>query len=111
MRLLALISILGLMPGAVEAQTRTRQAKPPVKPAAAAPFKTTMTVDQMKGKQAVVETTKGTFVIQLLPEAAPNHVGHFIAEATRGTYDGTTFHRVIALGITSRNRPHRHIWG
>ena len=35
-------------------------------------------LDQMTGKQAVVETDAGTFVIQLLPEAAPNHVAHFI---------------------------------
>jgi cyclophilin family peptidyl-prolyl cis-trans isomerase len=105
MRLLAMISIFGLLPWTAEAQTRTRPAKPPAKPAATAPFKTTMTVDQMKGKQAVVETTKGTFVIQLLPEAAPNHVGHFIAEATRGTYDGTTFHRAVRLGIVQGGDP------
>jgi hypothetical protein len=105
MRLLAMIAIFGLWPWTAEAQTRTRPAKPPAKPAATAPFKTTMTVDQMKGKQAVVETTKGTFVIQLLPEAAPNHVGHFIAEATRGTYDGTTFHRAVRLGIVQGGDP------
>ena len=99
MRLLVLLSILGLMPWTAEAQTRSRQAKPPAKPAAPALFKTTMTLEQMKGKQAVVETTKGTFVIQLLPEAAPNHVGLFIDQAGKGTYDGTTFHRAVRMGI------------
>ena len=93
------------MPWAVEAQTRTRQAKPPARPAATAPFKTTMTLEQMKGKQAVVETSKGTFVIQLLPEAAPNHVGFFIAEATKGTYDRTTFHRAVRMGIVQGGDP------
>lgn len=38
----------------------------------------------MKGKQAVVETSLGTIVIQLLPDAAPNHVGHFIKIAGEG---------------------------
>jgi hypothetical protein len=41
-------------------------------------------LDQMTGKQAVVETDAGTFVIQLLPEAAPNHVAHFIKLARDG---------------------------
>ncbi len=105
MRLIVLLSILGLMPWTAEAQTRSRQAKPPAKPTAPALFKTTMTLEQMKGKQAVVETPKGTFVIQLLPEAAPNHVGLFIAEATKGTYNGTTFHRAVRMGIVQGGDP------
>src|SRR5438045_3814321 len=53
-------------------------------------FQTPLTLDQMKGKQAVVETSMGTIVIQLLPEAAPNHVGHFIKLARDGTYTWST---------------------
>ena len=34
-------------------------------------FHSPLTLDQMTAKQAVVETDAGTFVIQLLPEAAP----------------------------------------
>jgi peptidyl-prolyl cis-trans isomerase B (cyclophilin B) len=41
----------------------------------------------------------------LLPEAAPNHVGHFIAEARQGTYDKTTFHRAIRMGIIQGGDP------
>lgn len=33
-------------------------------------FTTPLSVDQMKGKQAVVETSLGTIVIQLLPDAS-----------------------------------------
>ena len=62
-------------------------------------------VDQMKGKQAVVETDAGTFVIQLAPEAAPNHVAHFIKLARDGGYTGTTFHRVIRYGIIQGGDP------
>ena len=64
---------------AANAAAQPRPARPAPKPAA--PYKTALTLDEMKGKQAVIATSKGTFVIQLLPEASPNHVGHFIAEA------------------------------
>lgn len=62
-------------------------------------------LDQMKNKQAVVETSAGTFVIQLLPEAAPNHVGHFLKLTRDGAYAGTIFHRVIRYGIIQGGDP------
>ena len=82
-------------------QPRRRPAAPPT----VQHFKTTMTADQMKGKQAVVETAQGTFVIQLLPEAAPNHVGYVIKLAREGAYDGTTFHRAIKYGVIQGGDP------
>jgi peptidyl-prolyl cis-trans isomerase B (cyclophilin B) len=68
-------------------------------------FTSPYTLDEMKGKQAVVETDAGTVVIQLLPEAAPNHVGHFMKLARDGTYAGTIFHRVIRYGIIQGGDP------
>jgi peptidyl-prolyl cis-trans isomerase B (cyclophilin B) len=62
-------------------------------------------LDEMKNKQAVIETDMGTFVIQLLPEAAPNHVGHFLKLARDGAYSGTIFHRVIRYGIIQGGDP------
>ena len=59
----------------------------------------------MANKQAVVATTAGTFVIQLLPDAAPNHVGYFIKTARDGGYDHTTFHRAVKLGIIQGGDP------
>jgi peptidyl-prolyl cis-trans isomerase B (cyclophilin B) len=59
----------------------------------------------MKGKQAVVETDLGTIVIDLLPEAAPNHVGYFIKNAQEGAYSGTIFHRVVRQGIIQGGDP------
>ncbi|MEO8071072.1 MAG: peptidylprolyl isomerase, partial [Acidobacteriota bacterium] len=56
-------------------------------------------VAEMQGKQAVVETSAGTIVIQLFPEAAPNHVGLFMKLVREGTYAGTVFHSVIRNGI------------
>ena len=43
----------------------------------------------------IVETTKGTFIIQLRPDLAPNHVARVKELAREGFYNGTPFHRVI----------------
>ena len=65
--------------------------KPAPKPAPL--FTTPLTPQELAGKQAVVETTAGRIVIDLLADEAPNHVGYFIKLAQEGAYDGTTFHR------------------
>jgi peptidyl-prolyl cis-trans isomerase B (cyclophilin B) len=62
-------------------------------------------VDALRHKQAVIETSIGTMVVDLLADAAPNHVGHFIARAKEGAYNGTVFHRVIAMGIIQGGDP------
>jgi peptidyl-prolyl cis-trans isomerase B (cyclophilin B) len=83
-----------------------RGAKPaPAKPAGPQYFTAALTLDEMRGKQAVVETDLGIIVIDLLPEAAPNHVGYFIKNAQDGTYVGTTFHRVVRQGIVQGGDP------
>jgi cyclophilin family peptidyl-prolyl cis-trans isomerase len=71
----------------------------------AAPFTTTLTIQEMTGKQAVVKTTAGTFVVDLRPDLAPNHVGYFVKLAREGAFDGTTFHRLIRLGIIQGGDP------
>ena len=74
-----------------------------VKPAP--PFTANMTVAEMTNKQAVVRTSAGTFVIDLRPDLAPNHVAYFIKLARGGEYRGTTFHRVIRHGIIQGGDP------
>jgi peptidyl-prolyl cis-trans isomerase B (cyclophilin B) len=59
----------------------------------------------MTGKQAVVNTTAGTIVIDLKPDLAPNHVGYFMKLAREHAYDGTTFHRVIRMAIIQGGDP------
>jgi cyclophilin family peptidyl-prolyl cis-trans isomerase len=86
-----------------------RPARPaPTRPATAPrdPFFTSpLLVAELRNKQAVVETTQGTLVFDLLADAAPNHVAHFITRAREGAYDGTIFHRVIAMGIIQGGDP------
>ena len=59
----------------------------------------------MTNKQAVVNTTAGTIVIDLRPDLAPNHVGYFMKLAREHGYDGTTFHRVIRMAIVQAGDP------
>ena len=68
-------------------------------------FKTPLGAAEMTGKQAVVATSAGTFVIDLRPDLAPNHVGYFMKLATEGAYNGTIFHRVIKHGIVQGGDP------
>ncbi len=57
------------------------------------------------GTEAVVETSRGSFTIRLLPEIAPRHAALFVKTARAGGYDGTTFHRVFAGGIIQGGDP------
>lgn len=68
-------------------------------------YTTPLTHADMAGKQAVVNTSAGAFVIDLRPDLAPNHVGYFMKLAREGAYTGTTFHRVIRLGIVQGGDP------
>ena len=54
-----------------------------------------LTVEEMKGLEAVIETDHGKITLEFYPEAAPNHVRNFVSLAKDGFYDGTLFHRVI----------------
>lgn len=75
------------------------------KPASAVPYTTPLSVADMTGKQAVVNTTAGTIVFDLRPDLAPNHVGYFMKLAHDGAFDGTIFHRVVRLAIVQGGDP------
>jgi len=88
------------------------QTKPAPKPApksaqlpAPAFFVNPFPMEELRNKQAVLETTAGTIVMDLLAERAPNHVALFIKTAKEGGYDGTTFHRVVRQGIIQGGDP------
>jgi peptidyl-prolyl cis-trans isomerase B (cyclophilin B) len=54
---------------------------------------------------AVFETSIGTFVAELWPEVAPNHVKNFRYLASSGFYEGLTFHRVVRGFIVQGGDP------
>ncbi len=45
---------------------------------------------------AVIETSKGTMVVEFWPEVAPKTVANFKKLANEKFYDGTAFHRILA---------------
>jgi peptidyl-prolyl cis-trans isomerase B (cyclophilin B) len=95
------LAVLLILVG-LHAQARAPQKKPAAAPQ---PYTTNLTLKDMSNKQAVVNTSAGSFVIDLRPDLAPNHVGYFMKLAGEGGYDGTTFHRVIRHGIIQGGDP------
>jgi len=45
--------------------------------------------------KVIMETSKGTLVVELYPDKAPETVKNFLSYVDSGFYDGTIFHRVI----------------
>jgi len=56
-------------------------------------------------QQAVLETSAGTIVWDLLADKAPNHVALFIKTAREGGLDGTSFHRMVRYGVVQGGDP------
>src|SRR5262245_25608053 len=108
--MIGLLTLLWLLGDLQTAPPRPAQAPAP-RPPAARPqpadtyFVNSLPATELQNKQAVIETTMGTIVLDLLPDAAPNHVAHFITRAREGAYDGTIFHRVIPNGIIQGGDP------
>lgn len=61
--------------------------------------------------QAVLQTSRGTIVIELLYDQAPMTVDNFISLAQRGFYDGRIFHRVIPNFVIQDGCPRGDGWG
>jgi cyclophilin family peptidyl-prolyl cis-trans isomerase len=85
--------------GPAHAQPRAKQT------AAQKLYTTSRTGDALMAQQVVLETSAGTIVIDLFGDAAPNHVGYVLDQAEAGAYDGTTFHRAVAMGIVQGGDP------
>ena len=106
-RLSAVLTLALCVVAAVAAAPQRRGAPPAPAPKTAtpAPFTTPLSLSEMSGKQAVVNTSAGTIVIDLRPDLAPNHVGYFMKLAREHAYDGTTFHRVVRMAIIQGGDP------
>src|SRR5262245_58616427 len=101
--MIALATLLWLLSDLQAAPQRPPAARP--QPPADTYFVNTLPASELQHKQAVIETSMGTIVLDLLPDAAPNHVAHFMTRAREGAYDGTIFHRVVPNGIIQGGDP------
>ncbi|MEA2645497.1 MAG: peptidyl-prolyl cis-trans isomerase [Chloroflexota bacterium] len=54
-----------------------------------------MTIDPSKTYRVTVDSSKGSFAMDLMPSLAPKSVNNFVALARQGYYDGLTFHRYV----------------
>lgn len=52
-----------------------------------------------------VNTTKGSFEIELYPEHAPKHVERILTLAKQGFYDGIRFHRIVPGFVAQAGDP------
>ena len=99
MKPLPILALLLCVPALAAAQ------QPPAVQTAREPFVTPLTLAEMTGKQAVIETDLGVIAIDLRPELAPNHVGLVMRLAADGALDDTTFHRMVRHGIVQGGDP------
>jgi len=77
----------------------------PAKPAAPAAEERQLDPLPPGPKQAVIETSLGTMILDLHEEAAPNYTAYFIRQARLGNYDGTTFHTMVKNGMIQGGDP------
>jgi cyclophilin family peptidyl-prolyl cis-trans isomerase len=103
--LAALAAVLAVLATPLIGAQRRTAPPPTQKPASQVPFTTPLSLAEMSGKQAVVNTSAGIVVIDLRPDLAPNHVGYFMKLAREHAYDGTVFHRVIRMAIVQGGDP------
>ena len=54
-----------------------------------------MVIDPAKSYRATLQTSKGTFEVELFAKDAPLAVNNFVCLARAGYFDGTGFHRVV----------------
>jgi cyclophilin family peptidyl-prolyl cis-trans isomerase/HEAT repeat protein len=63
------------------------------------------------GVVVVLETEKGEIEIALACAEAPSHAASFAALASSGSYDGTTWHRVVSGFVIQGGDPRGSGWG
>lgn len=87
----------------VRLQTAVRTVAPT--PTAAATRECLTAQGQPSAKATIVLEKGGTIVIALRPDKAPKTVANFAFKANKGSYDGLTFHRVVANFVVQGGDP------
>jgi cyclophilin family peptidyl-prolyl cis-trans isomerase len=64
-----------------------------------------LTIDPSRPYFASVETTKGTFCVELYADQTPQTVNSFVFLANEGFYDGVPFHRVLPGFVAQTGDP------
>ena len=64
-----------------------------------------MQIDTSKKYVATVDTTLGTFKIQLLPQETPKTVNNFVFLSRDGFYNGVIFHRIMKTFMIQTGDP------
>ena len=103
------VGYLMTIPGIAQVRQRSPRPGPGApgtpKAPAPAPALPTFTPEELRGLQAVLETSRGQIVLEFYSDLAPAHVRYFAGLVKTGFYDGTTFHRVILRGIIQGGDP------
>ena len=75
-------------------------------------------INKMENKAVLIRTHEGTFMIELFPVDAPNHVYRFLENIESGYYEGTVFHRIIPSFMVQGGDPNtkapetvENVWG
>ncbi len=61
--------------------------------------------------QVLLQTSRGSILIELFPGDAPVHVGGFLKRVEEGFYDGLMFHRVVPNWVIQGGDPRGDGWG
>ncbi|RSK36021.1 peptidylprolyl isomerase [Hymenobacter metallilatus] len=83
----------------------------PVAAAATHPIDWALVGSIPAGQRAIVRTSKGDVILQLLVEQAPGSVASFVALTRQGFYNGKNFHRVVPNFVAQGGCPRGDGWG
>lgn len=113
--IIALMGVLALVGCGGQKTTQEQGARPPTPPQTATPPSQPSTPPSIpappsptpvsKNPVAIVETSMGTFKIELFADKAPNTVQNFIDLVQRGFYKDMIFHRVVAGFVIQTGDP------
>lgn len=112
---LTLLSLALATPARAQEETQVPPPPPPP-PLPASAYAPTDWREVPAENLLVIETSRGRILVEMSPQAAPNHVERIRRLAREGVYDGLRFHRVIDWFMAQTGDPlsrgeDRALWG